>query len=221
MTPSTAGFDRLAPAYRALEFLAFGRDLERARFCLVPHLAGRSRILVLGEGDGRFLARLVEADPQAEIHCIDSSPAMLVLASARASGAGAGSRVTFEQADVLTEALGSRKYDAVATLFFLDCFTPGQVGAIASKVRPSLADGARWVFADFALPPRGILRWRARAWLRILYLFFRWGTTLAARSLPPSEEILLGSGFRRSVVGEFQGGLVRSVVFDLPRSGPD
>jgi hypothetical protein len=39
---------------------------------------------------------------------------------------------------------------------------------------------------------------------------------VTVRSLPPSEEILIKSGFRRVAVRDFQGGFVRSSVFDLP-----
>ena len=64
-----SGFDRLARSYRTLELLAFGRDLERARFAWLPALADRKSILVLGEGDGRCLARLAALAPAARIHC--------------------------------------------------------------------------------------------------------------------------------------------------------
>lgn len=219
MKASPAGFDRLAPVYRALEYLAFGRDLERARFCFLPELVGCPRILVLGEGDGRFLRRLAEAAPEAQIHCIDRSAAMLALASARVSAAGARGRVTFEQADVLDAFFAPRSYDALVTLFFLDCFTAAQVAALAAKLRPALGAGGRWLFADFAVPARGPLRWRARLWLKVLYRFFGWRAALAVRSLPPSEEILLETGLRRASAREFQGGLLRSVVFDSPGGG--
>jgi ubiquinone/menaquinone biosynthesis C-methylase UbiE len=216
---SPSGFDRVARVYRALEYLAFGRDLERARFCLLPELAGCRRVLVLGEGDGRFLLRLVEAAPEARVHCVDRSAAMLALASARVAAAGASGRVTFEQADVLEAAFPSRGYDALVTLFFLDCFTAAQVAAIAARLRPALVAGGRWLFADFAVPARGPLRWRAQAWLRMLYCFFGWRAALAVRFLPPSEQVLLAAGLRRLSAREFQGGLLRSVIFDSPGGG--
>src|SRR5690606_35643402 len=51
--PPPAGFVRVARIYHALERLAFGRALERARFALLPALAGCRDVLVLGDGDGR------------------------------------------------------------------------------------------------------------------------------------------------------------------------
>ena len=92
-------FDRLAGIYRGLERLAFGRDLERARFCWLERLSACRSMLILGEGDGRCLERLVRVAPVAHIHCVDASAAMLTRAARRIAGTEAESRVRFEQAD--------------------------------------------------------------------------------------------------------------------------
>jgi ubiquinone/menaquinone biosynthesis C-methylase UbiE len=206
-------FDGLARIYRGLEFLAFGRDLERARTCYADRLADCRAILVLGEGDGRYLARLVQAAPLAQIHCIDASGAMLARAAARLVDPAARERVRFEGGDAFAVPLPAAHYDAVATLFFLDCFPPGQVEVLVEKVRASLQPGARWAWADFAVPPRGWSRFRARGSLAVLYAFFRWQTGLAARALPPAEAILRRAGFQPDESRDFQGGLVRSAIF--------
>jgi ubiquinone/menaquinone biosynthesis C-methylase UbiE len=206
-------FDRLAGGYRALEFLAFGRDLERARTAYVERLAGCREILVLGEGDGRYLARLVQVAPAARIHCVDASAAMLARACARLSRTPARERVTFERADAFSLRLAPGRYDAVATLFFLDCFPADHVATLIDRVRAGLRPDALWAWADFAVPPRGWARWRARATLAVLYAFFRWQTGLAARELPPAEELLQRAGFRPVAEREFQGGLLRSALF--------
>jgi ubiquinone/menaquinone biosynthesis C-methylase UbiE len=206
-------FDGLARAYRVLEFLAFGRALERARFCLLDRLGDCREILVLGEGDGRCLARLVRAAPGARIRCVDASGAMLARASARLADPADRDRVTFEQANALMLELPAGRYDAVVTLFFLDCFLPDQVELLVTRVRAGLRPGARWLWADFAVPPGGWRRRRAEATLRLLYLFFRWQTGLPARTLPPAEAILERTGFERETEREFQGGLVRTTLF--------
>jgi hypothetical protein len=87
------------------------------------------------------------------------------------------------------------------------------VAALIERVRAGLRPDARWAWADFAVPPRGWTRWRARATLALLYAFFRWQTGLAARELPPAEEMLQRAGFRLEAEREFQGGLVRSALF--------
>ena len=224
MNARPSGFDRLARVYRVLEFAAFGRDLERARFCLLEHLSGCRDILVLGEGDGRCLARLVGLAPQARFHCVDASGAMLALARHRLAAAGrAGPCVRFEHADAFSAALAPAHYDAVVTLFFLDCFSTEQVAALRDRIQASLKPGAAWLFADFAVPSQGWQRWRARAWLAVLYAFFRWQTNLAAWSLPDSERLLAEAGWRPEAIREFQGGLVRTVLFQreaVPGTAP-
>ena len=211
--PNPANFDRLARFYRALEFLAFGRDLERARFCFLPELAGCRSILVLGEGDGRCLARLVRLAPEARIDCIDLSPAMLARAGRRLEGTGGAERVRFIQGDALARPVPEARYDAVVTFFFLDCFTTPEVETIARRISAGLLPGARWLFADFVLPPRGWRRCRARVWVAVLYAFFHWETRLSTRSLPASEAALAAEGWRPERIRDFQQGLVRSAIF--------
>jgi SAM-dependent methyltransferase len=217
MSSGPRSFDRLARSYRALEFLAFGGDLERARFGLLDRLGDCRKILVLGEGDGRCLARLVRIAPTARIHCLDISAAMLRRAAARIAGTAAQARVTFQCADALTAPLPPAGFDAVITLFFLDCFTAQQAAALVDRVKAALAAEAWWLFADFALPPRGLARLRARAWLAVLYAFFHWQTGLPARALPPSEDLIVRAGFAREARRDFQNGLVRSVLFHRPK----
>lgn len=217
MNSSARGFDGLARIYRTLEFLAFGRDLERARFVALTHLRECQDILVLGEGDGRALVRLLAVAPAARIHCVDASAVMLAHAERRISPSDRG-RVTFQHADVLTVDFPIRQFDAVTTVFFLDCFTANQVTQLTACINAALRPNARWLFVDFSLPIRGYARFRARVWLRLLYAFFRWRTQLSACELPPSEQIITASGWTKQTEYEFQDGLVRSVVFNQPGS---
>jgi SAM-dependent methyltransferase len=212
-------FDRLARIYRPLEYGAFGRDLERARFCFLDRLRDCRAVLILGEGDGRCLHRVVHAAPDARIDCLDLSPAMLARAEARLP-ADARARVTFRCVDLLTAPLPAEAYDAVVTLFFLDCFTTEQAADLVRRIAASLRPGARWLWADFSLPPAGLARVRARLWLALLYAFFHWQTSLSARVLPPAEELIAGAGFKPESERVFQWGFVRSVIFSQPVPAP-
>ena len=208
-----ANFDPLVRSYRALERIAFGGDLEGARFAFLDRLADCHSILILGEGDGRCLAQLLSVAPNARVHCLDASPAMLDRAETRISGTGTRERVTFECANALDFNFASATYDAVVTLFFLDCFTTEQATGLVAKISLALKPGARWLFADFVLPDSGLARTRARLWLAGLYLFFRWQTGLRTRELPPSEALSEAAGFQRSESKTFQWGLLRSTIF--------
>ncbi|PTX92507.1 class I SAM-dependent methyltransferase [Opitutus sp. ER46] len=209
-------FDPLARSYRTLEFLAFGADLERVRFCQLHRLAGARRILVLGEGDGRCLARLLEIAPDATIDCVDLSAAMLRRAEARLS-AEARRRVTFSCADARTVALRRSGYDGVVTFFFLDCLLPEEMSALVSRLAQHLAPGGLWLWGDFNLPASGWRRWRATAWLTLLYAFFRWQTGLRVRQLPDAEAALTAAGLHVEASRSFQHGLLRSAVYRAPR----
>ena len=213
MKTSAARFDPLARVYHALEILAFGGDLARARFQFLDRLADRRSILILGEGDGRCLARLLPLAPAARIHCVDASPAMLARAAVRIAGQPGRERVTWECADALNVEFPGAHYDAVITLFFLDCFDPASAAGLVTRIQTALQPGAVWLFADFVLPERGLARLRARVWLAVLYAFFRWQTGLRTRALPPSEELIRQAGFDRVQSRGFQCGLLRSSLF--------
>lgn len=210
-------FDRVARGYQLLERLAFGRTLHRARTAHLAALGNCRRILVIGEGDGRLLADLVNVAPAATILCVDSSAAMLQLARDRLPAA-ALPRVSFRQADARTLTPGHDEWDAVITLFVLDCLTDGDVRELVPRLAAGLTGGGHWLWADFAVPPGGWRRWQARIWLGVLYPFFRWTTGLQARHLPPAEQTIESAGLRPVATTTFQAGLVRSVRFVRPAS---
>src|SRR5690606_1151778 len=149
--PPPGGFDRVARIYHALERLAFGRALERARFAHLPALAGCRDVLVLGDGDGRCVAHLASMLPEAHIRCVDGSAGMLARLQARIVPADRA-RISCEQADIRTVALPARSADAVLTMFVLDCLTDEEVARLAPRVAAALRPGGRWLFADFSIP---------------------------------------------------------------------
>lgn len=138
-----------------------------------------------------------------------------MLACARKRLRGKPHQVTFHQTDILTDEFAAQHYDAVVTCFFLDCFTPPQASEIIVKVSRSLRPRALWLWADFALPPQGLARIRAKIWLAMLYTFFRWQTNLSARELPESEALILNHGFEEVAHTTLQWGLLRSSVYRL------
>ncbi len=209
---NSRGYDRLARCYRLLETLAFGRALEIARFRHFAYLRDRKRILLLGDGDGRGLALACRLAPAARIDSLDSSAGMLARAAQRLSPADR-QRVTLIQADALAHTFAPGTYDAVTTLFFLDCFSTEQVHSLVARIRPALTSDAVWLFADFALPLIGWARLRAQAWLALMFAFFRWQTGLRTRALPPSENEIEAGGFHRIAHASWQRGFLVSAVY--------
>jgi cyclopropane fatty-acyl-phospholipid synthase-like methyltransferase len=209
---TSRGYDQLSHIYRLVEFIAYGRALERARFQHFSRLRDCKHLLLLGDGDGRGLALACRLAPHARIDSLDFSAGMLDHAARRLRPEDRA-RVTLRQADALTADFPANTYDAVTTLFFLDCFSSEQVRAFIERLRPALKPDALWLYADFALPPRGFFRARAQVWLALMLFFFRWQTGLTVRALPQAEDLLHAAGFRRLAETSWQGGFILSAVF--------
>ena len=93
------------------------------------------------------------------ILCVDSSPGMIARAARkRMSRAGVGGRVDFRvRRHPLVRTRRCGPLDAVATLFFLDCFTAEEAELDrGARVGASLGPGALWLFADFVMPEGGL-----------------------------------------------------------------
>ncbi len=214
-------FDRVAAIYRPGEYLTFGPLLERCRFSFVPELAVSRRALVLGDGDGRFLARLLASAPELRAHAVDASPAMLRRLQARAARLGAANRLTATCTDIRRFATAGSSspdvYDLVATHFFLDCLTPAETDALALSLRPRLAPGAFWVVSEFEVPDAGRLRAAfSRVTISGLYAAFRVLTGLRVRRIPPWRNSLARAGFTRRSSRSFLGGLLVAELWQLP-----
>ena len=168
---TAADFNGVARWYRWLEYAMFGRGLERCRFALLPELANAQRVLVLGEGDGRFLARLLAAQSEVEVVCVEASEAMVSRAKGQLRPKWQP-RVEFVVADARTWNFPTQAFDAVVTCFFLDCFGPETLAGLMPCITGSIRPNGRWLVAEFHQPRRGFAAWRAKFWLKIMYAFF-------------------------------------------------
>ncbi len=204
--------DRIAVSYRWLEYAAFGLDLEHARFDFLSHAATASRVLILGEGDGRFLARLLKCNRRTSVAVIEASARMIELARRRVP-ARERSRVQFHQIDAVGHAMPDGPFDLVVSHFFLDILNCRDAEAVIFKVSASLAPGSIWLVSEFQEPPGRVRRLHARLWLAAMYGFFRMTTGLRALKLPPYRELLTLGGLVEITHSERRLGLIRSQVW--------
>jgi SAM-dependent methyltransferase len=189
-------FDALAPYYRGMEFVIAGGLLHRCRTAFLDQAARAKRALLLGEGPGRYLVELLRVNPRAQVTCVDSSVRMLAVARQRVRARGLpDERVQFVCADCAAWPGVGGPFDLVATHFFLDCFRPDQLAQLIPKIAEAASPGATWVLSDFRVPPGGWQRLRARAVLKLAYLFFRWTTGLPASGLTPPQPFLEAAAF--------------------------
>jgi SAM-dependent methyltransferase len=188
-------FDPVARIYRWAEYLTLGPLLQRTRTHFLPQLADRRRALVLGDGDGRFLAKLLAQNPTLHATAVDTSEQMLQLLRSRCDF----ERLETIHADALTIAPPPGT-DLIVTHFFLDCFTQEEVNALALKLAQP---GVLWLVSDFrASDPI------SRAYVRSLYFAFRILTGLRITHLPDPAAALSAAGFHRIAHHPSLGGVL-------------
>jgi hypothetical protein len=214
---SSVNFDRVARPYRWLEYVSFGPWLERCRNAQLPQLTGARHALLLGDGDGRFLARLVEANPLLRADVVDSSHSMLCILDRRVRRCGpkVAQRICLHHADAL-EWNPRGSYDLIVSHFFLDCFFPGQLEQLFNRVLPHALPGAQWVISEFAFPRNTVAAHLARALISLLYRAFGLLTGLRVRTLPDYETALLRHGLVLTHHRSSLAGMLCSQVWTLP-----
>ena len=185
---NSPNFDRIARAYRWLEYLTLGPILERTRLEHLPALAQARHALILGDGDGRFTAALLARYPALCAEAVDLSPRMLTLLHRRA----AGPRLRLHQADVRAFR-PQQPPDLIVTHFLLDCLTQPEVDHLTTRLAASLSPGGLWLISEFRIP-NGLLHWPARIYVRLLYLAFRILTGLRVTRLPDHARALSYAG---------------------------
>jgi ubiquinone/menaquinone biosynthesis C-methylase UbiE len=206
-----ANFDRLAPFYTLMERALAGRKLQRCRAAFLEALPAPQRVLIVGQGRGRFLEELLRRHPGVRCTCVDSSGGMIAATQRRLAKSGLRAEgVEFIHADILGWSPCPGAYDVVVTHFVLDCFRPDQLARVLPILAGAAAPGARWLLADFCEPPAGLGRWRARAILELMYGFFQWATGLPASQLTAPDALMEQCGFALQERRVFEWGLLHS-----------
>jgi ubiquinone/menaquinone biosynthesis C-methylase UbiE len=190
----TLNFDLLAKPYRWLEYATFGRALERCRFQFLPELTQMRQALVFGDGDGRFLAKLLAANPMLFADVVDISPAMLKRLQKRLAPE-AQQRISLHQTDARQFAATRSGFDLVVTHFFLDCLSTEEVMALIEKITPHLESNAIWIVSEFAIPQGRLTAVVGRVVISSLYRLFGCLTGLPVRVLPNYTSALQKAGF--------------------------
>jgi len=206
-----ADLNRLAGCYRWMEWATFGPWLSWCRETYLDRMLSSRRALILGDGDGRFTARLLRANRQVEIDAVDASTAML-----RALIRGAGPhahRVRAHCADIRLWQPPNPPYDLVVAHFFLDFLTTEEVQGLAMRLQGLVTPDAHWVVSEFAIPRSRMGGAMAQPVVDGLYFGFRQLTGLAVRSLPDHRSALRGAGFELQAQRPRLGGLLVSELW--------
>jgi ubiquinone/menaquinone biosynthesis C-methylase UbiE len=218
---ATPNFNLIARPYRWLEYLTLGRTLEQCRLHFLPHLLQQKRALILGDGDGRFLATLMATNPQLQADAVDTSATMLHLLRQRCEAIPPD--ITTRLQTHHTTALNftpTGPYDLVVTHFFLDCLTQPDLETLITQITPTLSPKALWLISDFRIPS-GPMRLPALIIVRTLYLAFRILTGLRTTHLPNHEAPLTKAGLTRIAHHHALAGLLTTELWQIESPLPE
>jgi len=201
--------DRIAPYYKLLEYLSFGPSLQRTRTHFLPYLQTQQRILLLGDGDGRFLAQLLNINPTATIDSYDLSAGMILEAKSRITK----HQVNFYEQDITTTHLPNQTYDAIVANFFFDCFNTNQLTTLIASLKLSAQPDCLWFVSDFQIPIAQPAKLIAILLTRFLYLCFALTTGLKQRQLPNYHQALTSNLLNLTHRQDSLGGILTTRLY--------
>jgi hypothetical protein len=222
-------FDRVARIYRWAEYLTLGPLLQRTRTHFLKQLPTLNHALILGDGDGRFLAQLLTTQPQLQALAVDTSATMLHLLRQRCHPHAnrlqtlqtsalnlSPATIQYPETSVsglisLEEQAAALARDLITTHFFLDCLSQPEVDALTLNLARTLPPGALWLLSDFGQPR--ILRPLAALYIRALYLAFRVLTGLRVTHLPDPQSSLRTAGFELIARHDILYGLIYAEIW--------
>lgn len=197
------GFDRLAPVYKVLARIIFGKTLQHAQEYLLTSVKSGDHILILGGGSGEVLKSLLSQQPHVAVDYIDISSKMIQLARKQTKSA---SNVNFI---IGTEQnIPGRTYTIVITNFYLDLFSDSTLPHVIQKIKPHLTPDAQWLATDF-VSNKG---WH-KIMLWIMYRFFRSAAGIEARRLPYWEKLIEQAGLTESDSKVFYRGFIKTARY--------
>jgi cyclopropane fatty-acyl-phospholipid synthase-like methyltransferase len=205
---SKASFDLVARFYPLLEQAVFGSQLSRARRSFISRVTEGRKILLIGEGNGRFLFEVVKQDSSASITVVDSSARMLAAASRRIATADCCSRIELIPADIL-EWQSARGYDRIVTHFVLDLFPPDGIRRLIEKISQLAMEDCLWINVDFASGKQSLPR-RFLMWAQ--YRFFRAFAGIEASRLTDARPLIRNANWKILETRSLSSGLISATL---------
>lgn len=202
-THIATGFDRLAPFYKFISNVFFGRSLLRAQEHYLSTLKPGDSVLILGGGNGELLPSLLRQQTKLTVDYIDISPGMISLAKKKAPEFYNVNFIVGTEQDI-----PAQPYSVVITNFYLDLFPEQKLSQVIQTIKKHLAPGATWLVTDFVQEKR----WH-QTMLWVMYRFFNLVTHIEARSLPDWQSVLKEEGITETESKRFYHGFIQATVY--------
>ena len=197
------GFDRLAPVYKLLSRIVFGKKLEQAQLHFLHCIKPDDRVLILGGGTGDLLNNLLQNHPTLAVDYVDISERMILLARKKTQNASTVNFITGTE-----QHIPDRTYTVVITNFYLDLFSDHTLHGIVQKIKTHLSADAQWLATDFVNEKD----WH-KVMLGCMYAFFRMITHIEASRLPDWQSSLKKAGMYEVNSKKFYHGFIKSSVY--------
>jgi ubiquinone/menaquinone biosynthesis C-methylase UbiE len=165
-----ATFDLIASFYPLLEQTVFASTLSQARRIFITQVRAGNHILLIGEGNGRFLLEALKQTSADSFTVVDSSARMLAATARRIAAVDRCPHVELVHADILEWRSPASSYDRVVTHFFLDQFRPDRIRRVVEKISRLATEDALWINVDF-ISENQDLRQKFLMWVQ--YRFFQ------------------------------------------------
>ena len=208
-------FNRVANFYQWMEKIVFRNDLEKARNFHLSVVRDAESILLLGDGDGRFLEKISEIGTDAQILSVDSSSEMIRLSQSKIHNTRLDVRHVCQDLQDF-EFTKNFKPDLIFAHFFLDCFTENEVFLIVNRLSKSCPKSMKLVISDFFLPGKGSFSGIYRNILiYVMIRFFRLFCRIPAKKLPDIPKIMRSTGWTCTSHKSLKDGFINSWVWEI------
>ena len=189
------GFDKIASLYGILESFLFGSKLQQMRCAYLDQLADVGCVLLIGEGTGSFLERLLKVNSKVAVTVVESSSGMIDRSRNRVASKDL-CRVSFHRTTLL-DFDSIQSFDAVCTFFFWDCFEEYQLRMMLPAFSKYAKHGSLWIDVDFFELSEGLPKLNLHHFLliRMLYGFFGLATGIEAKRIVEIEPMAKQNGF--------------------------
>jgi len=216
-------YNRTAHIYQWVERLVFGKRLERARAAFLDDLASDlpddAHVLLIGDGDGRFLKELLDQMPRLNIDYVEPSATMIAVAKKRVSDPPQVRWINQSIQDwssCTAAAPITVPYSLVVSHFIFDSLPAAEILWIIQPIRARMAPDSRWIITDFDATSSRF----ATCLVAVMYGFFRLTAGVPYRKLEKFNTVFDDSSLSLSKQKTWLGGLIYSQMWRKCTSGP-
>ena len=208
------GFNKLAPFYGFFSAVISLNKIHKSQLWFLTKKDKYKNAIIIGGGDGKFLAEAVKKGLAEHYFYIDFSSNMLQMAKTRIEKENPDylRSITFV-CGLFNEVPLRQKFDLVVTSYFLDCLSQNEFLIAMHKINAHLSENGTWFFSDFNIPRDNFRKILAKLTIRFIYLIFNFICHWNLKQLPDFTNEF--NKYPLTVIAEkyFLGGLLVSRIY--------